>query len=694
MFNVEQSPFLYSLGYAIGHSLWQMSVLWLAYTAVISMRRWTSNQRYNLAVTAATAGFLWFAATLVYYGFKISANDLSPAPLVIEDGKHIFQGNSFFFFYHSLMATLRSLAPYFSCAYLFVTLLLSIRLANGFAQVKKLKTTGLGKAPVNWRLFVRDHAALIGINKPVLLHVSSLASTPLTIGFIKPIILLPFASINNLTTQQLEAVLLHELAHIRRNDYLVNILLQVAEISLFFNPFMRLFLKQARIERENCCDDYVLQFRYNAADYARALLSIEQHCTGNMLALGTNNNNQFQLLNRVKRMMAPERRSFNYKQQLGLLFILTLIGLSFTVFSPKPKQEKQETVKETAAVQNHPVTNMYQNILPQAVDLVKNLEGISISDNTDNNTTPVHKTRKQMKFEAAVSNMQASVEKTLEPPARGLELAASQLAALPGNIYKPATNVNLDKQQLLEIANNGWLNELSPVFGDQLRKLVITGMPALVAKQEEAVMAAQALIGKKIATAAEAKKLQQKIEAEKQRAEHFNGLSSIAFDSLQFTFSNPTGAYANDEAVLARSKKQIAIAPFRVWTAARPAVLGSPGTGYVFSSDDNTDEEEGLSAKPHAAGTYRSFTNRSTCNEPSQNKTINVNGRQIADKVKKVWADAQLQLKDEWTEEMQQKVVGELQKELKGVQNIEIKTYVNNKAGESTRSFVIEIESN
>jgi beta-lactamase regulating signal transducer with metallopeptidase domain len=147
------------------------------------------------------------------------------------------------------MATLRSLAPYFSCAYLVVMLLLSIRLANGFNEVKQLRTIGLSKASVDWRLFVKEHAAILGIKKPVLLFISSVAASPLTIGFWKPFILIPLASINQLSPQQLEAVLLHELAHIRRNDYLLNIILQLAEISLFFNPFMRLLLKQARLER-------------------------------------------------------------------------------------------------------------------------------------------------------------------------------------------------------------------------------------------------------------------------------------------------------------------------------------------------------------------------------------------------------------------------------------------------------------
>ena len=75
MFTIEQSPFLHALGYAIGHSLWQLSLLWLVYSATVYLHRWTSSHRYNLALTAAIGGFAWFIATLVYYNNNISLSE-------------------------------------------------------------------------------------------------------------------------------------------------------------------------------------------------------------------------------------------------------------------------------------------------------------------------------------------------------------------------------------------------------------------------------------------------------------------------------------------------------------------------------------------------------------------------------------------------------------------------------------------
>ena len=93
-----------------------------------------------------------------------------------------------------------------------------------------------------------------GITRPVQLFLSTRINVPMMLGTLKPIILLPVATINHLTTEQVEAILLHELAHIKRHDYLLNIFQTVAETVLFFNPFVWLLSGIIRREREHCCD--------------------------------------------------------------------------------------------------------------------------------------------------------------------------------------------------------------------------------------------------------------------------------------------------------------------------------------------------------------------------------------------------------------------------------------------------------
>lgn len=349
MFSIEQSAFLQALGHAIGHSLWQVAALWLAYAAISSIGKLSANRKYQLAATASLAGFAWFIATLVHAYATISPDKLVYS-IYTETAAEA--GSSFpdylLYFYHSVFRSVRSLSPYISCAYLLMFVLLCIRLYNSFRQVRFISTQGLGKVNVELRLFVNENAARLGIARKVKIFSSQHVPGPLTMGFWKPIILMPIACLNHLSVTEVEAILLHELAHIRRHDYLINIFLQIAEISLFFNPFMRLLLKQAKQERENNCDDYVLQFGYSPKDYAKALLAIEHGNNTALLAMASNGNQSFQLLNRVKRMVAPQPKAFNYRQQLGLLLLFTILMIGFTVIIPNPKKATHKTATAIA----------------------------------------------------------------------------------------------------------------------------------------------------------------------------------------------------------------------------------------------------------------------------------------------------------------------------------------------------------
>ncbi len=167
------------------------------------------------------------------------------------------------------------------------------------------------------------------------MYLSEQIATPLTIGFLKPVILIPVASINHLTTAQLEAVLLHEMAHIKRHDYLVNIIVSMAELALFFNPFTRLLGKIIRKERENSCDDWVLQFQYNASEYAQALLRIASLQVMPVFAMAAAGHKK-ELLLRVRRMIGETETRKNYRKQFFPFFLITAMLAALAWLSPAP----------------------------------------------------------------------------------------------------------------------------------------------------------------------------------------------------------------------------------------------------------------------------------------------------------------------------------------------------------------------
>jgi bla regulator protein BlaR1 len=329
-----QSAFLQSLGFAIANSLWQTALLWLVYIAVSHLLPLSSAAKYRLAVIAQLVSFVWFVVTIQFYYSEYRAL-LNAAPMAPAGSMQaVIAGNegtaSQLLRY---MVKVEQMLPYVSMAYLLLMVFLCIRWFSGYRQTQLVRNQGLQKIPVDWKLFVQRISAQLGIKKEVRLYLSENITTPLTIGFLKPIILVPLASINHLTTEQLEAVLLHELAHIKRYDYLVNIILSAVEIGLFFNPFTQMLRKQIHKERENSCDDWVLQFQYKASDYAEALLRIAyMQATPALAMAATGKKND--LLVRVKRMIGQKENQFNYRRQLLALALVTAILSSIAWLNP------------------------------------------------------------------------------------------------------------------------------------------------------------------------------------------------------------------------------------------------------------------------------------------------------------------------------------------------------------------------
>ena|GEM_PF-244126 len=404
-----QSAFLQGLGYAIANSLWQVALLWLIVIMIKNIGRLSSSSKYFIAVIAEFAAFVWFLSTFQYYYVKCSevlSQVSSSAPL--NDSTYVFEPviNNFSsaVLYYSIKA--EQLLPYLSVAYLCILLFLVVRLSRAFYFTQKIRTTGLQKADVEWKLFVKRTAAYLGIKKEVKIYFSNIIKSPVTLGFLKPLILVPVASINHLTTDQLEALLLHELAHIKRADYLINILQSIIEIVLFFNPFVQLLGKLIKKERENSCDDWVLQFQYNPAMYAEALLRIACISSSSnfaMCAAGNKND----LLSRVKRMLNKKEKSYSYRNQVFALLLITIMLTTVAWFNPATKKYNStanKTSEATHKVVVEPLSASVDNPLFNPIYFFSKPElekAMDVANAKISETAPV--------IEKAASNILASV---------------------------------------------------------------------------------------------------------------------------------------------------------------------------------------------------------------------------------------------------------------------------------------------
>ena len=338
---LQNSPFLQSLGWAIANSLWQAAALWIAYHIVNGAYKNASAKfKNNLSTVLLSSVFVWFCITLFSKYFAVenlSANNT----IQFYEVKNI--NNAGGYNWHELVNKFTGTLPYLSVAYLLLLIFLSLRLVNIYRFTHFIKFNGLQKPDVEWKLFTEKVARHMGITRKIRLWVSHHIDVPATIGFIKPVILIPLASVNRLSADQLEAIILHELSHIKRNDYLINLFVSIIETILFFNPFVVLLARIIKRERENCCDDFVIQYQYDRYDYASALLSLEQSRNIDLrLAIGATSGKK-QLMLRIKRIMEiNSNTNFNYGQKLLALLLITGIFCSVAWLSPQNKENKKQ----------------------------------------------------------------------------------------------------------------------------------------------------------------------------------------------------------------------------------------------------------------------------------------------------------------------------------------------------------------
>ena len=207
-------------------------------------------------------------------------------------------------------------------------LALSLRLLAGWFIVRRMATLGATDAPPEWRQLVARLARQLHISRPIRLLQSALVEVPTVIGWVRPVVLVPVSALAGMAPSQLEAILAHELAHVRRHDYLVNLLQTVVETLLFYHPAVWWLSRRIRIERENCCDDLAVSLCGDPYAYAQALADLEER-RGSVFALAASGGS---LVGRVRRLLtAPAYPSRGGGWLAGSAAVAVIAGLAAAV---------------------------------------------------------------------------------------------------------------------------------------------------------------------------------------------------------------------------------------------------------------------------------------------------------------------------------------------------------------------------
>jgi len=326
--SASASALIDALGWALVHSTWQLAVMAFGLWLLLRLNhRAASTTRYGICTATLFAAPLCFAGT-VFLCWDAPAVEFSA--LEVFSITRPVMGQSLPAVRLPSEATLQpafhaaAALPWVVSLWLIGMLLFGTRFIGGFLHARSLRLSGHRPVVAALQERVRVLAVSMGIRHPVAVVESFDVTVPMVVGIIRPLILLPSAALIGLSSDQLESVLLHELAHIRRRDLWVNFIQGLVEVMLFFHPAVWWMSSRLRAERELCCDDAVLDRGTSGPVYARALLRLsEQRLRVAHSAAATDGSLHFRI-ERLIGEVGPPQRSI---RGLAAAFLFCCVGL-------------------------------------------------------------------------------------------------------------------------------------------------------------------------------------------------------------------------------------------------------------------------------------------------------------------------------------------------------------------------------
>jgi len=342
----------HSLGMALLQTLWQGAILYiLLRIGLIILKNAAASTRYALSYTTLGAMCIWFICDWIS-----QAQAYQAASYMIQTSSSIGAAHTYSTFYNgsgpgiaNLLYTIEYYLPYFWYLYIPGLMLMMTRLILNMLSIYTYRTKGIiyhQQSQANLEQLMQQ----MNIVRNVKVYLSDRVKVPAMMGALRPYILLPVTILTQLDDVQLHAILMHELAHIKRHDYLLNLLQVFVETILFFNPFVWLVNGIIRREREHCCDDMVVKYTQQPYQYATALAQLEQYRTAPAATLAATGN-KYHLFTRIKRIIEMKKNPVTQHYIPGVVLICMVLLIPLFWFTPSFAQKVKEdnTKKEKKA---------------------------------------------------------------------------------------------------------------------------------------------------------------------------------------------------------------------------------------------------------------------------------------------------------------------------------------------------------
>lgn len=335
------SPLAHAIGWALLHLLWQGVIVAGILAATLKLlTKQSASTRYAVSCTALALLLVLGVAT-AYRAYDpvvpvpvAAANEpavkeisLADVPKIIftAEAKETMKSRAAAF-----ARSAQSSLPWIVLTWLCGVVFFSSRLMFGWMQARRIARTNARPAGAEWQRTAKRLADALQLRRAVTLLESAAVEVPSVIGWLKPVVLLPGSTLTGLTPEQIEMVLAHELAHIRRHDFFVNLLQAFVETLMFYHPAVWWISAQVRIERENCCDDLAVAVCGNRIQYARALTRLEElRAAAPTIAVAANGGS---LLERIRRIATNrDEVTSTTSRWAAAIAVLSIIGIALVV---------------------------------------------------------------------------------------------------------------------------------------------------------------------------------------------------------------------------------------------------------------------------------------------------------------------------------------------------------------------------
>jgi len=330
---------VYALGWTIFHSLWQGMIIGLILLLIFKFRRDISSQvRYLLGVFALAAIFTSSLLTffMAYHPVSSPAEFVANSSVSISNLAGISErADGLSALNPVLSGWQQSLVRTFdlvSITWFIGVFLLTVRLAGGMFIINGMRRKQVSPLPALWEQRLQLLAAKTGMRRTITFLQSQKVRVPTVIGILKPVVLVPAMIISGLPADQLEIIILHELAHVRRYDFLINILQSIMEALFFYHPVVWIISENIRQEREKCCDDYTVKVCGQVSLYARALTCLSELQITTAIPSVAITGNKKNIVHRVERLINSKKMKTNRSERLiaGLVLMTSVLIITLS----------------------------------------------------------------------------------------------------------------------------------------------------------------------------------------------------------------------------------------------------------------------------------------------------------------------------------------------------------------------------